>query len=312
MIRLFFLTTIFLAGLYGPVHAQELFSTLDDAVKALQMAVNAQDKSQLNEIFGEGFKGLLTGDEVLDQNNERKFANLLATGYVLLKDGDDKVTVEVGADHWPMPVPLVKADGKWYFDTEAGKDEIINRHIGKDELYAIAVCRAYVAAQWKYASMNAPANGKVGEVFAQRFKSTPGKKDGLYWPEAPGEAASPFGPLVAEAHAEGYKHHKGEGPHPFHGYYFRIMTRQGKNAPGGKINYMQHGKLTDGFALVAYPVNWGSSGIMTFIVNQDAKVFEQNLGKKTIHIAEIMKEYDPDKKWTLVTDDGPANAVLEK
>jgi hypothetical protein len=209
-----------------------------------------------------------------------------------------------------MPIPLVKTNGQWYFDTAAGKDEIINRHIGKDELHAIGVCRAYVAAQQQYASANPAAVG--GTNYAQQFKSTPGKKDGLYWPAAENKPASPFGPLVAEANAEGYDKHTGAGPHPFHGYYFRILTRQGKDAPGGKMDYLSHGNLTGGFALVAYPEHWDQSGIMTFIVNQDGKVFQRNFGEKTSRIAGMMKEYNPDSQWTLVQDEGVLSAVSEK
>jgi hypothetical protein len=207
-----------------------------------------------------------------------------------------------------MPIPLVKADGQWYFDTAAGKEEIINRHIGKDELHAIGVCRAYVEAQKKYAGMNTDGGG----AYAMKFKSSPGKKDGLYWPAADNEPQSPFGPLVAEAHAEGYGHHSGNGPHPFHGYYFRILTRQGDAAPGGKMNYIVQGKLTGGFALVAYPEHWDQSGIMTLIVNQDGKVYQKNLGEKTLRIAGTMKEYNPDSTWTLDEDTGVVDAVSEK
>jgi hypothetical protein len=148
--------------------------------------------------------------------------------------------------------------------------------------------------------------------YAQKFKSTPGKKDGLYWPSVGNEPASPFGPLVAEAHVEGYVKHKGTGPHPFHGYYFRILTRQGQAAAGGKMNYLSHGDLTGGFALVAYPEHWDQSGIMTFVVNQDGKVYQQNLGEKTSRMAGAMKEYNPDSEWTLVPDEGVLSAVSEK
>jgi hypothetical protein len=227
-----------------------------------------------------------------------------------VKEGDDKITLEVGTNNWPYPIPLVRAGGQWYFDTAAGKEEIINRHIGKDELCAIGVCRAYVVAQRQYASANPDAVAVVN--YAQKFKSAPGKKDGLYWPAAENEPASPFGALVAEAQAEGYTKHKGAGPHPFHGYYFRILTRQGEAAPGGKMDYLSHGSLTGGFALVAYPEHWDQSGIMTFIVNQDGKVFQRNLGEKTSRIAGAMKEYNPDTEWTLVQDEGVLSAVSEK
>ena len=197
---------------------------------------------------------------------------------------------------------LARDKVKQFADTLAGKEEVINRHIGKDELHAIGVCQAYAAAQRQYASTNPDAGG--GTNYAQKFKSTPGKKDGLYWPAAGNESASPFGPLVAEAHAEGYVKHTGTGPHPFHGYYFRILTRQGAAAPGGKMDYLSHGSLTGGFALVAYPEHWDQSGIMTFIVNQDGKVYQRNFGEKTSQLARAMKEYNPDSDWTLVEDEG--------
>ncbi len=201
----------------------------------------------------------------------------------------------------------MKTNSQWQFDTDAGKEEIINRHIGKDELHAIGVCGAYADAQRQYATLNADGSGIV--KYALKFKSAPGKKDGLYWKAAEGEAASPFGPLVAEAHVEGYGHNKeGSGPHPFHGYFFRILTRQGNDAPGGKMNYMSHGNLTKGFALVAWPEHWDQSGIMTFIVNQDGKIYQRNLGEKTAQIVKWIKEYNPDSEWTLVQDQG----VFEK
>lgn len=293
-----------------PVVAQRLFASPEEAVKALQAATEAKDKAALREIFGPEIQELLTGDEVQDAKNARRFAAALAQGCKPVKEGEDKITLEVGTNEWPMPIPLVRADGRWHFDTAAGKEEVINRHIGKDELHAIGVCRAYVAAQRQYASANPDAGG--GAKYAQKFKSTPGKKDGLYWPPAENEPASPFGPLVAQAHAEGYGKNKGPGPHPFHGYYFRILTRQGRDAPGGKMNYLSHGNLTGGFALVAYPENWDQSGIMTFIVNQDGKVFQRNLGEQTSRIALAMKEYNPDSEWTLVPDEGVSSAVSEK
>jgi hypothetical protein len=314
------LTIAFLAGAPGifstnihaaePKVAQQLFASPEEAIKALQAATAAKDQAALRGIFGPEFRELLTGDEVQDANNAQKFAAAMALGCKPVNEGEDKVTLEIGTNDWPMPIPLVKADGQWHFDTAAGKEEIINRHIGKDELYAIGVCRAYVTAQRQFASLNTDANG--GMKYALKFKSTDGKKDGLYWPSAEGEPASPFGPLVAEAHAEGYVGHKGAGPHPFHGYYFRILTRQGAAAPGGRMDYMSHGNLTGGFALVAYPEHWDKSGIMTFIVNQDGKVYQRNLDEKTARIAGSLKEFNPGSNWTLVPDEGVASAVSEK
>jgi hypothetical protein len=293
-----------------PVVAQRLFASPDEAVKALQAAAEAKDQAALSEIFGPEFQELLTGDKVQDANNAQRFAAAMAQSCNTVKEGEDKITLEVGTNNWPMPIPLVKTNGQWRFDTAAAKEEIINRHIGKDELHAIGVCRAYVTAQRQYAGANPDAGG--GAKYAQKFKSTPDMKDGLYWPSAENEAASPFGPLVAEAHAEGYVKHKGAGPHPFHGYYFRILTRQGKAAPGGKMDYLSHGNLTGGFALVAYPEHWDQSGIMTFIVNQDGKVFQRNFGEKTSRMAGAMKEFNPDSEWTLVQDEGVLSAVSEK
>ena len=279
-------------------------------MKALQTAAEARDKGALDEIFGPQCHELLTGDDVQDANNAKRFAAAMAQGCTPVKEGGDKITLEVGTNNWPMPIPLVKADGQWHFDTAAGKEEIINRHIGRDELHAIGVCRAYVAAQIQYANMNPRVGG--GANYALKFKSTAGTKDGLYWPTAESEPASPFGPLVAEAHAEGYGNHSASPTHPFHGYYFRILTQQGPAAPGGKMNYKSEGVLAGGYALVAYPEHWDQSGIMTFIVNQNGKIFQQNLGENTAQIAGALQEYNPDSEWTPAQDEGVANVVSEK
>ena len=293
-----------------PVISEQLFASPDEAVKALKMATEAKDQAALQKIFGPEFQELRTGDKVQDANNAQRFAAEMAQSCNQVKEGDDTITLEVGTNDWPMPIPLVKADGQWHFDTAAGKEEIINRHIGKDELHAIGVCRAYVTAQQQYFSANPDAQGEA--VYALKFKSSSGKKDGLYWPAAENEPASPFGPLVAKAHAQGYVWHKDAETQSFHGYYFRILTRQGEAASGGTKDYLSQGGLTGGYALVAYPEHWDQSGIMTFIVNQDGKVFQQNLGKKTSRIAVAMKEYNPDSDWTLVQDEGVTNAVSEK
>jgi hypothetical protein len=294
-----------------PAQAQQTFASPDDAARALKAAADAKDHAALSKLFGPDLQELSTGDAVQDANNAKRFAAAMDQGYQLTKEGDDKITVEVGPDNWPMPIPLVKADGQWHFDTAAGEEEIMNRHVGKDELHAIGVCRAYVLAQRQYADEN-PESG-TGAKYARHIHSAPGKKDGLYWPSVKDEPASPFGPLVMKAEAEGYEvHAQGTGPHPFHGYYFRILTRQGDAAPGGKMDYLSHGNLTGGFALVAYPVEWGQSGIMTFIVNQDGKVYQRNLDEKTAHLAGSMKEYNPDSNWTLVQDEGVLRAASER
>ncbi len=210
-----------------------------------------------------------------------------------------------------MPIPLGRTDGQWHFDTAAGEEEIINRHVGKDELTAIGICRAYVTAQRQYASEN--PTGGAATVYAQHFKSSPGKKDGLYWAAASNEPASPFGPLVAEAQSEGYVlHKKGTGPHPFHGYYFKILTQQGAAAAGGEMNYLSDEVMTKGFAMVAYPENWDKSGVMTFIVNQDGQVFQRNFGEDTSRVAAALKDYNPDTEWSLVKDEGILRAASER
>jgi hypothetical protein len=291
----------------GPQPVQKTFASPEDAVTALKAAVESQDSAAMRQLFGPEIHELTTGDRVEDADNRKRFAALLAQSCQLAKESDNQITLEVGPDQWPMPIPLVKANGAWYFDTAAGKEEIINRHIGKDELTAIGVCRAYVAAQLQYA---AEVGG--GTRYALKFHSSPGQKDGLYWPAAANERPSPFGALVAEAHAEGYGQNPKAGPHPFHGYYFRILTKQGPAAPGGSMDYMSDGRLTGGFALVAYPARWDQSGVMTFIVNQDGKIFQCNLGANTVKIAREMTEYNPDTDWTLVADTGVPNAAAEQ
>ena len=294
----------------GPDGTQKLFATPDDAIKALQTATAAKDKAALHEIFGAQVDELMTGDAVQDANNAQHFADAMAAGCSPVKDESGNITLEVGTNNWPMPIPLVQTNGQWYFDTAAGKDEIVARHIGKDELNAIGICRAYVTAQAEYARLNPGGNQET--TYALHFKSTAGNKDGLYWPTGDSEQMSPFGPLVAEASAAGFGHSEGSGHKPFHGYYFRILTRQGEAAPGGKKNYLAHGKLTGGFALIAYPERWDQSGIMTFIVSQDGKVYQRNLGEKTAHTAGHMKDYNPDSDWTLATDAGVTDAAMEK
>lgn len=302
----------------GGLHADEdkamivqvTFSSPDEAVSALKSAAKAHDLGAMRSLFGPQFEQLLTGDPVQDANGARKFATAMAEGCRQVSDGPGKVTLEIGTNNWPMPIPLVKADDQWFFDTAAGKQEILNRHIGRDELTAIGVCRQFVTAQKDYSRMN-PEGGATPQ-FARKFRSTPGKKDGLYWPATQGEPVSPFGPLVAEAQAEGYTHKSGSGPHAFHGYYFRILTQQGEAAPGGKKDYLHNGELTGGFALIAYPAFWDRSGVMTFMVNQDGRIYERDFGPRTLRIASAIQEYNPDRGWKPVQDEGVANAALEK
>ena len=212
-----------------------------------------------------------------------------------------KAILLIGTEKWPFPIQIVKKGDTWLFDTEAGREEILNRRIGRNELLAIKACRAYVEAQQEYYNMPEPDGDQIPK-YAQHMISSPGRRDGLYWPTAAGEKESPLGPLVAKAKEEGYmqKRKAGEkGPRPFHGYYFRILKRQGPSAAGGKFDYIINGNMVAGHAMVAYPARWGVSGVMTFIVNQRGRVYQKNLGPKTAEIARKMKEYNPDQTWKL-------------
>jgi hypothetical protein len=286
---------------------QRLFATPDEAVKTLLTLTNAADTAAIQAVFGPVVDQLLTGDKVQDAASYSRFFHALAQRCNTTPVGENKVILNIGAENWPFPIPLVKEDGHWRFDTVAGKEEIINRHIGDGELHAIAVCRIYVQAQRQYAAIDRDGSGLL--KYARQFKSTPGKQDGLYWKAAPGGESSPLAPLVAEAHAEGYGHKTNtQSLRPYHGYFFKILTEQGPAAPGGKYNYIINGNLIAGFALVAYPEHWGQSGIMTFIVNQQGKVYQRNLGKDTESLAEAMAEFNPDEHWTLVAEPG----IVEK
>ncbi len=283
--------------------SQKLFSTPDDALKGLVDAVKIRDQAALDQIFGPSSKDLLSGDAVQDAAESEEFDRHVAEKASLVKESDSKVIIHIGNENWPFPIPLITKNGQWYFDTEAGKEEILNRRIGEDELIAIMVCRAYVKAQREYVLKDWDGDGIL--AYAQKLRSDPGKKNGLFWKHAPGEPVSPLGELVAQARMEGYKKEKSvfkEKPVPFHGYHFKTLTRQGKNAPGGKYNYLINGNMVGGFALVAFPSNWGKSGVMTFIVNQQGKVYQKNFGLDTLKLAREVDTYDPDKTWTLVKE----------
>jgi len=276
------------------------FPTPDDAAKALLEAARSDDRKQIIALFGSHGADLLSsGDEVEDKNNRSNFVTLAQEKMMVEKIGEDRAIVHVGNTDWPFPIPLVKNSNSWRFDTEQGRQEILNRRIGRNELSTLGAIRGYEEAQFDYAISDRDGDG-VSE-YAQKLQSEPGKFDGLFWEVAEGQPQSPLGPLFAEAKAEGYKA-KGatEKPSPYHGYYYRILTRQGANVPGGKYDYIINGNMIAGFALVAFPAQYGSSGIMTFVVNHQGKIFQKDLGPKTSEIAEKMKEYNPDSKWELV------------
>jgi hypothetical protein len=278
---------------------QALFATPEAAVAALTQAVSAKDTNALRTLFGSALDEIANPDPIQRQRNLTQFAGRLAEATRLTHKDDNTIVLVAGKDDWPFAIPMVRKDGQWFFDTRAGKEEILNRRIGGNELNAIDVCRAYVQAQRDYALKDSAGNGVM--EYAQRLRSTPGNRDGLYWESKPGEEESPFGPLVAKAGEEGYSHTiVSASPRrhdPFRGYLFRILKKQGNSAPGGKYDYVINGHMVAGFAFLAFPVQWGNSGVMTFMVNQQGKVFQKNLGPKTAELAEEIKEYDPDPTW---------------
>jgi hypothetical protein len=287
-----------------PLPAQQSFSSPEEARQALVTAVQAKDHGALRTIFGPVAAELEPGDPVEQAAEFEHFARHVAEGVELAKEGEAKATLVIGSKKWPFPVQIVKKEGRWLFDTEAGREEILNRRIGHNELLAINVCRAYVEAQREYYTMPEPDGDQIPK-YAQRMISTSGRKDGLYWPTPAGAKESPLGLLVAKAKEEGYMQQRkpGEkGPRPFHGYYFRILKQQGKNASGGKFSYVINGNMVAGHALVAYPARWGVSGVMSFIVNQRGRVYQKNLGPKTAEIAHKMKGYNPGLTWKLVEE----------
>lgn len=273
------------------------FATPDDAAAAVIAAVKAGDQDTLLAIFGPDSKDLISsGDPVQDKNAGAAFVDRYGVMHRWRKIQDGSQVLVVGADNFPFPIPLKKNnDGQWYFDTAAGKDEILNRRVGRNELATIAACSTLVEAQAEYLSQK---HGGVKQ-YAQKFISDSGQQNGLYWPDAQGQPKSPLGPLAANATAEGYKadpnHHQ-----PFHGYYFVMLDKQGPNAPGGAKDYLVNGKMTGGFAVVAYPAKYGDSGIMTFVVDKDGVILQKDLGPTTQEIASAMTAFDPDKTWTIV------------
>jgi hypothetical protein len=278
----------------GASPRQRFFSSADEAAGALIEAAKAEDAKPLLQILGAEAKSFLeSGDPVSDRESREWFVAAYGQAHALVKSGESKVFLEVGNDKWPFPIPIVQEKAGWRFDTKEGREEIVNRRIGRNELDVIQVCLAYVDAQLEYYSRN-PQHKPLLQ-YAQRFLSTKGKRDGLYWEIQPGEEPSPFGSLVAQARAEGYR--KGEKPVPYHGYYYKILTGQGRGAPGGAYGYLVRGEMIGGFALVAYPAQYGSSGVMTFIVNHDGIVYEKDLGSKTAQAAGSMARFNPDKSW---------------
>ena len=287
-----------IASAAAPQAPQMHFASPETAVEALITANRDYRASSLIAILGADGAGLIhSGDPIEDRRGRARFVAAYDAAHTIELDGQQRAVLVVGEEKWPLPIPLIREPDGWRFDTEAGKEENLNRRIGRNELKVIDICRAYVEAQREYAAMPGGGHGE----FAREFRSTPGRHDGLYWAAQAGEPESPLGPLVAEARAGGYPVDqpgaKRRAPRPYYGYFFRILTAQGGNASGGARSYIHEGNMTKGFALLAYPAAFGNSGIMTFMVNQNGIVFEKNLGPATARIARAITQFDPDSSW---------------
>jgi hypothetical protein len=275
---------------------QKTFSTPGEASEALISALTNEDQDALLKILGPDSKEILSsGDETEDKDNRDQFVQRYRQMHRLVNEPDGTTTLYIGAENWPAPIPLVHKGTTWYFDTEAGKQEILYRRIGENELTVMHVCQELVDAQKEYYSQ--PHDGDSEGQYAQRILSQPGKHNGLYWETPSGETESPLGPLVASAETEGYTENANQQPQPFHGYYFRVLKGHGPAKPGNVRSYLVDGKMTRGFAFVAYPAEYRSSGVMTFLVDQDGVVYEKNLGPRTAEIAKSLARYERNGSW---------------
>jgi hypothetical protein len=276
--------------------AQQTFATAQQAVDALVAATRKDDVAALQQLLGPNAASLISsGDETQDRNDRAHFVTLYEAHHRLLPAGTAKMTLLVGKNEWPLPIPLVKSADVWKFDSTEGAQELLYQRIGTNELAALKVGEAIRQAQLAYAATGHDDNPPG--AYAQRFRSKPGTQSGLYWPVAAGEPESPAGPLVADSEAEGYE----QGTrHPYHGYYFRILKAQGPNAHGGAKDYVVDGRMTGGFAILAYPAEYGASGVMTFLVSQNGHVFQKDIGSSTAETAKAITAFDPDSSWTRV------------
>lgn len=300
-----FVTLLFavvtLAGCSGKNDDHMSFASPDEALTGLIEAARTGDSATLRKLVGPGAEGVISsGDPVADRQVFEHFVAQFDEKHELVAEGDASRVLQVGNEGWPLPIPLVHRDGRWYFDGASGADEVVYRRIGRNELGAIAVCRGYVDAQLDYASED--RDGEGAGVYAQKLLSDPGTHNGLYWETAEGEPPSPVGSFVANAAAEGYR---AGGAAAYHGYRYRPLFRQGEHANGGAGEYFERGVLVNGFALVAWPAEYGTSGVMTFIVNRDGVVFQKDLGEDTDTVIEQMQAFDPDSSWVAVVDPAP-------
>jgi len=285
----------------APANAVTTFSSPEKAVSALSVAVSNRDTNALLAIFGPSLHDIRSPDPVQAQNELTDFITRFKATNHLAHVQPDLCILELGADQWPFAIPLVRTNGSWIFDTDAGKHELTLRRIGDNELQALKSIRAGADAQRQYASAVRDASGV--QKYAQKIVSTPGTKDGLYWPKDLDGEISPLGPAIAQAQTQGYLNQPGQnGPEPFHGYFFKILNQQGPHAPGGKYDYIINGNMIAGFALVAWPAKYRDSGVMTFIINQQGKVFQKDLGPDTQSAVAKMTAYDPDPSWNISPD----------
>jgi hypothetical protein len=277
-------------------NAPASFSTPEDALRELADTIGTGDTERAQRLLGEEGPAMLqSGDEILDMEDGLRVQQFIREKIAFEEQGPDTRIALLGNDGWRFPIPLVHADGTWSFDVEAGAEEVANLRVGRNELSTLASLHAFVDAQREYAS---EARDGQPRCFARKVFSSPGKHDGLYWPAADGQPESPFGPEIAAASSEGYTHKDGEGPQPYHGYHYRVLLEQGKNAPGGAKSYVdKDGRMTGGFALLAWPAKYGHSGIMTFQVNQRGIVYQRDLGDDTEGEAAKIKAFDPDGAW---------------
>ena len=295
-----------LLSLRVPVDAAQTgktFTTMEEAVSALVAATSAKDRNALHALLGPAGADLENPDRVQSTNELNAFTAAFKATNRLARLSGSQYVLEVGPDLWPFPIPIVKQGARWFFDTEVGKDELLGRRIGQNELTTLAVMRAYVDSQREYAAEDRDGDDVL--EYAQRMSSSPGKTDGLYWPAELIDKVSPLGAWLDDAQSEGYFADPGAtdaGPQPFHGYLFKILTRQGRHAPGGKYDYIINGNMITGFALVAWPAEYGVSGVMTFIVNQQGRVYQKDLGEKTSSILKKMRMYDPAPSWKVSPD----------
>jgi hypothetical protein len=277
--------------------SQKPFASPEAAVQALVEAVRQANAKAVLEILGpEGEDIIDSGDEVADRHRREKFLTSYEAAHTLVSKPDGSVTLQIGTQEWPFPIPLVKHSEAWHFDTPSGLDEILNRRIGENELSAMQVCLAVVDAQREYAMQDRDGDGLT--AYAEKFVSDPGKKNGLYWETQESEAPSPLGALFLKASQEGYADRPAaDNPRPYFGYYYRLLQSQGEHAPGGAFDYVVRGKMLGGFAVVAYPAEYGNSGVMTFLVNHDGVVYQKDLGPDTEQIASTIQVFDPDASW---------------